>query len=136
MLSVLLLTISTLATAGLLPSSALTPTAPSPTSKCTFTIWHLQQSSVDYIQLNTITDHANNMTIDVASRRPAVAFHSYTRLDREHSLAVAGLLDNARLSVTYAGDGVLRFQVGEVGWSTEEFNGARVENGGDRRGMV
>jgi len=69
------------------------------------------------------------MTIDVGSRRPAVAFNSYTRLDREHSLAIAGLLDDARLSVTYAGDGALRFQVGEVGWSTGEFNGARVGGG-------
>ncbi|KAJ4990088.1 hypothetical protein SVAN01_04369 [Stagonosporopsis vannaccii] len=129
MLSVLLVAMPTLVTAGLIPSSVSSPTAPSINPKCTFTLWHRQQSSVDYIQLNTITDHANNIFIDVASRRPAIAFNSYTLLNREHSLAVTGLLDDASLSVRYAGDGVLNFQVGKVGWSAGKANAERAEGG-------
>lgn len=132
MILIPLLAIPTLATAFLLPTAAqaaLSSPNPNLSSKCTFTLFHRQQSSTNYIQLNTITDHANKITIDVASHRPATAFNSYTRLDGEHAFAVAGLLDDARLTVKYAGDGVLEFRAGDVEWSTGEANGGRVEDG-------
>lgn len=129
MLIVILLAVSALANAGLLPAPGpgSSPTAPGLNSKCTFTLWHRRQSSNDYIQLNTIVDHANRLTIDVASRRPATAFNSYVQLERERAFAVAGLLDDARLTVAYGEDGALKFQVGEVKWSTGEVIGERVE---------
>ncbi|KAF2627414.1 hypothetical protein BU25DRAFT_458744 [Macroventuria anomochaeta] len=123
MLPKLLLTLSTLATAYVLPSDDLL------SDKCTFTLWHRQQSSVNYIQLNTILDHARNISIDVASSRPVTAFNSYTRLDHDHAFAVAGLLDDERLTVTHAGDDVLRFEVGEVKWSTRRAYGKQGEEG-------
>lgn len=121
MFSLFLLTFSTPATAYVLPSA--TPSTDSQWSlddTCTFTLLHRQQSSINYSQLNKIIDHANNITVDVASQRPAAAFNSYTRLDRDHAFAVTGLLDDERLTIRSSGDDVLSFEVGEVRWSTEE----------------
>ena len=121
MLSLLLLTLLTLATAYVLPSAA--PSTKSQLSleyTCTFTLLHRQQSSFNYIQLNEIVDHANEITIDVASQRPDTTFNSYTRLDSSHAFAVAGLLDEERMTITSNGDDVLSFEVGEVRWDTAE----------------
>ena len=124
----LLLTLSTLAAPAPAPSpllhSALLP------DTCSFTLrlrHHHHHSSPVYIQLNTIQDHANNLTIDVASQRPRAAFNSYTRLDRDRAFAVAGLLDGQRLTITRQGDGELGFEVGEVRWSARWADG---EGGG------
>ncbi|KAH6642156.1 hypothetical protein C7974DRAFT_96269 [Boeremia exigua] len=131
MLFVLLVTVSTLATAALLPSAPRSAFSDASllNDRCTFILWHHQQSSLDYIQLNTIVDHANSMTIDVASHRPATAFNSYTRLDQKRIFAVAGLLDDKRLTIASGEGDVLKFEVGEVKWNTEGMHGRHGENG-------
>lgn len=88
-------------------------------NKCTFSLFHRQQQAIDYIQINAITDHANKITIDIASLRPATAVNSYTRLSKDHALALQGLLDDERLTITNDGDALLRFEVGEARWSSE-----------------
>ncbi|KAF1355801.1 hypothetical protein EJ07DRAFT_38504, partial [Lizonia empirigonia] len=93
-------------------------------NKCTFTLFHRQQSSMNYIQINTLTDHANSITVDITSQRPAVAFNSYTRLSQDHAFAVAGLLDDERLTITSDGTAGLKFGVGEVRWSSQAAGGA------------
>jgi hypothetical protein len=135
MLSLFLLAFSTLATAYLLPSAAPATKAQwSLDDTCTFTLLHRQHSSINYSQLNKIIDHANNITVDVASQRPAAAFNSYTRLDRHHAFAVTGLLDDERLTIKSSGDDILSFEVGEVRWSTEESKDGGRCNAGEWMG--
>lgn len=119
MFPVLVLMLSGLATAYVLPSAASLAE-----NKCTFTLFHRQQSSVNYIQITTLIDHANSITVDITSQRPAVAFNSYTRLSHDHAFAVTGLLDDERLTITSDGTAVLKFEVGEVRWSSQAADGA------------
>jgi hypothetical protein len=123
MLSFFLAAIASLATAYILPSSA----APSITSlddKCSFTLFQRQHSFQNYIQLNTIVDHPNDVVIDVASLRPATAFNSYARVAHDRVFAVAGLLDDERLTITSkdAGD-LLRFEIAGMSWTSEDAQG-------------
>jgi hypothetical protein len=117
MLIATLLILITLAAAGRIPVSA--PWFPD--GSCTFTLWQRQQASVDYIQLNTIRDHANNITVYVAAQRPATGLNSYTRLDDNHAFAVTGLLDRRNLTITHIGDDELGFTIGQAKWSTRSF---------------
>ena len=121
-----------------------TYTTPNLDDKCTFMLWHRQQDAAAYIQLNTILDHANDITVDIASQRPATSRNSYTRIDQEHAFAVAGLLDDSSLIVSYSGQDELAFQVGALEWtirdahSKEDSSGtawcdASVWEGSDRR---
>lgn len=94
--------------------------------RCTFLLWQRQQESTNYVQLNKILDHANDMTIDVALQRPTTAFNSYTRIDQSHELAVTGLLDDESLTISSAGQGELIFDVGGVKWSSiDAYEGRR-----------
>lgn len=128
MLLTVLLTFATLAAARSISPSALRVAEPKKylelsDDSCTFTLWHRQQSSVNYIQLNTILDHANDIRIDVAAQRAAAGFNSYTRLDEDHVFAVTGLLDDKNLTITHLSEDELRFEIGEVKWSTQQSHG-------------
>lgn len=128
MLFNILLTFATLAAARSISPSALRIAEPKEyfelsDNSCTFTLWHRQQSSVNYIQLNTILDHANNIRIDVAAQRAATGFNSYTRLDEDHAFSVAGLLDDGNLTITHVREDELRLEIGDVKWSTQQSHG-------------
>lgn len=119
-----ILTAATLAAAINIPPSALLATEPKnhvklASNSCTFTLWHRQQSSIDYVQLNTIFDRANNLRVDVAAHRPATGFNNYVRLDDAHVFAVTGLLDDRNLTISHVPQDGLRFEIGEVWWSTQ-----------------
>jgi hypothetical protein len=127
----------------------LTPTTSTHTTlnldnKCTFVLWHRQQDAASYIQLNTILDHANDITIDIASQRPATSYNSYTRIDQQHAFAVTGLLDDSSLSISYSGQDELAFEVGAFKWTSRDaysiedssetaWCNASVWEGSDRR---
>lgn len=123
MLIVTLLTLVALAAAEAIPPSASTSfgNRPFPDGSCSFTLWQRRQFSSTYIQLNTIRDLANDITVDVAAQRPATAFNSYTRLDENYAFAVTGLLDDKDLVITHLRGDELAFRVGEVEWSTQSF---------------
>lgn len=95
-------------------------TTPNLDDKCTFVIWHRQQDAASYIQLNTILDRANDITIDIASQRPATSFNSYTRIDQQHAFAVTGLLDDSRLSISYSGQDELTFELDALKWTSRD----------------
>ncbi|KAH7370973.1 hypothetical protein BKA66DRAFT_424823 [Pyrenochaeta sp. MPI-SDFR-AT-0127] len=75
--------------------------------KCTFTLWHKQlypssdsaPTSRNYIQINTLFDHANDITIDIAHLRPSTAFHSYSKVSETQVFAIEGLLDGTNVTV-------------------------------------
>lgn len=123
MLIVTLLTLVVLATAEAIPPSASMSSGnrPVPDGSCSFALWQRQQSSSNYIQLNTIWDLVNDITVDVAAQRPATGFNSYNRLDNNHAFAVTGLLDDKELIVTKLWGDELAFRVGEMEWSTQSF---------------
>lgn len=101
------------------------PTTPIPDEKCTFALHQRQQSSITYIQLNTIQDHANNITIDIASQRPPGTFNSYIRLDEKTVFAVTGLLDDERLTITLTGKDDLAFGIGREKWGSWDAHAVR-----------
>lgn len=124
----------------------LTPTTSTPNldDKCTFVLWHRQQDAASYIQLNTIMDHANDITIDITSQRPATSHNSYTRIDQQHAFAVTGLLDDSSLSISYSSQDELAFKVGAFKWTSRDayikedspetvWCNASVWEGSDRR---
>jgi len=123
MLIVTLLILVALAVAKRIPLSAAQPSGnrPFPDDSCTFTLWHRQQDSVNYVQLNAIRDYSNDITVDIAALRPATSFNSYTRLDDNHAFAVTGLLDDKNLTITQLRDHELSFKFGEAEWSTQSF---------------
>ncbi|KAH7083668.1 hypothetical protein FB567DRAFT_447195 [Paraphoma chrysanthemicola] len=99
-------------------------THPELAEKCTFTAYHKQihqaGSKKDYIQINEIIDHPNDMTIDIAALRPATARNSYVKISDDQAYAIEGLLDDKSL-VTHQGhdeDEVL-FEVDGVWFSTD-----------------
>lgn len=131
MLIVTLLILVALAVAEHIPLSAAQPSEnrPFPEGSCTFTLWHRQQESVNYVQLNTIWDYSNDITVDVAALQPTTSFNSYVRLDESHAFAVTGLLDKGNLTITRLRDGDLAFKVGEAEWSTQSFWRRKGESG-------
>ncbi|KZM26454.1 hypothetical protein ST47_g2267 [Ascochyta rabiei] len=127
------LLLNTLTAAYILPSPSPSPSPPK-SNKCTFTLLHRQQHSTTYIHLTTITDHANALTIDVASHRPPTAFNSYTRLSPTHAFAVAGLLEEQRLTISSAEAGILSFQVGDAQWRIPDAASSQGNDDVDRVG--
>ncbi|KAF1921452.1 hypothetical protein BDU57DRAFT_437438 [Ampelomyces quisqualis] len=98
---------SSIATAlYLLPQFRFTPhTQPNTdlVNKCTFTLWHKQvqtnSARINYIQLNELQDHSNNITIDIAALRPVTARNSYSLISERQAFAIEGLLDNTNLTI-------------------------------------
>ncbi|KAF2997163.1 hypothetical protein E8E13_005662 [Curvularia kusanoi] len=111
-----------------LASAASDRVTPDLQDKCTFVLWQRQQDTIGYIQLNTILDHANDISIGIASQRSPAAFNSYTRIDEDHAFAVLGLLDDQRLSISYAVQDELAFEVGSVKWTSRDTYGNRRED--------
>ncbi|EMD87881.1 hypothetical protein COCC4DRAFT_142847 [Bipolaris maydis ATCC 48331] len=131
--------LTTLTTAHLLPPQPPHPyilprTAPSTQEKCTFTLYHKQISSnprQNYIYLSSLTDHANNIVIDIGATRPPQERNSYTRLSATQKYAVKGLLGGDALTISARdGEDELGFEMAsskwEVGGEEEE-----VEEGGE-----
>ena len=123
MLIVTLLILVALAVANGIPLAAAQPfgNRPFPDGSCTFTLWHRQQDSVNYVQLSAIRDYSNDITVNIAAQRPATSFNSYARLDKSHAFAVTGLLDGKNLTITQLRDHELSFKFGEAEWSTQSF---------------
>lgn len=95
-------------------------TTPNLADKCTFVLWHRQQDAASYIQLNTILDRANDITIDIASQRRATSHNSYTSIDQQHAFAVTGLLDDSSLSISYSKQDELVFEAGAFRWTSRD----------------
>ncbi|KAF3042910.1 hypothetical protein E8E12_005975 [Didymella heteroderae] len=135
MLIVALLSLVALAAAEHIPLSA--PQSPGnrpfPNNSCMFLLWQRQQSAINYVQLNTISDYANDIRVDIAAQRPATAFSSYTRLDDRHALVVTGLLDEKNLTITHLRNDELAFTVDEIEWSTQSFYRRKDASGKWRR---
>jgi hypothetical protein len=99
------------------------------TGKCTFTLWHKQlcasAKKTNYIQMNEIEDHANNISIDVASLRPAASHNSYVMISADEMFAVEGLLDDRSLviGVSDQHEDELWFTNDDVFFSSSEENG-------------
>ena len=97
-----------------------THTTPNLDDKCTFVLWHRYQDAASYIQLNTILDRANDITIDIASQRRATSHNSYTSIDQQHAFAVTGLLDDSSLSISYSKQDELVFEAGAFRWTSRD----------------
>jgi hypothetical protein len=100
---------------------ALNTPSPSPSieHKCTFSLFHKQVHNVNYIQLNTLVDHANDITIDLAQLRPRTEHNSYAKVSSKRVFTVEGLLDDANLTVRGEdGSGVLRFESVGLVWTS------------------
>ncbi|KAF2126586.1 hypothetical protein P153DRAFT_388620 [Dothidotthia symphoricarpi CBS 119687] len=129
MLSILHL--STLAAAYAVPPSKAPSQSPFSTNNmCTFTLFHKQlcssftQTQKNYIQINTIYDHTNDITVDVALHRPKEAFNSYTEVSPKSVFAIEGLLDNTSLIVKGEdGKDEVTFEYAAWKWSSEDRNG-------------
>lgn len=76
-------------------------------NKCTFTLSHKQlctaTAKTNYIQINEIEDHSNDLTIDIAALRDIAARNSYSKISTQQVFAIANLLDDNVLVVR--GDG-------------------------------
>ena len=125
MFSILLLGFFTLAASYVLPppssSTSAAPRLNSSNNKCTFTILHRQHHPLNYIQINALTDHANDIVIDIAALRPAAAFNSYTRVAENRVFAITGLLDEKELTIKGKdGSDILQFSVGEWEWTSRD----------------
>jgi hypothetical protein len=105
-------------------------THPELADKCTFTAYHKQIRTVaskkDYIQINQIVDHPNDITIDIAALRPATARNSYVRLSSKEAYAIEGLLDDKSL-VVHQGHDVdeVLFEVDGVWFSSDMTKNAK-----------
>jgi hypothetical protein len=90
-----------------LPSSrdtlASRTTPPAPADKCSFTLWHKQlctaATKANYIQINQLEDHNNDIIIDLAALRPVAARNSYSRISDTQVFAIEGLLDDKTLTI-------------------------------------
>lgn len=114
----------------ILPRSASPDPSPSSLQeKCTFTLWHKQLSSpqsasppsdtrrTNYIYLPRLTDHANNLVIDIAATKPAHAHNSYTRVSETQKFSVKGLLGDAALIISGRdGNDTLVFETQQLKW--------------------
>jgi len=86
-------------------SASASPTVPAKDvhDKCTFTVWHKQicRASIkhNYIQINELIDHPNDIVIDIASYRPTTARNSYSKVSSTQAFAIQGLLDNRNLTL-------------------------------------
>ncbi|CAA9959718.1 hypothetical protein PTMSG1_03127 [Pyrenophora teres f. maculata] len=105
--------------------------------KCTFTLFHKQlhtpsQTQINYIQLNTLTDHTNALTIDIAAQRPPAERNSYVKVGQHDVFALRGLFDDASLRIWgKAGSDELKLGSGRWEWST-----ARAEEDEEGDGIV
>jgi hypothetical protein len=99
---------------------ALSTSLSSTEDKCTFTLFHKQVQEVNYVQLNTLIDHTNDITIDLAHLRPRTEHNSYAKVSAKQAFAVEGLLNNANLTIR-AEDGrdALRFESDGLIWTSE-----------------
>ena len=104
--------------------------APSFATSCTFTLFHKQvcpggtpaSTKANYIQINTIHDHANDKTIDIAALRPLAARNSYVRVSEDRGLAIKNLLDGKHLTVKGSEEGDdVTFEYAGASWSSEEW---------------
>ena len=111
--------------------SLLSTSATSLADKCTFTLFHKQlitaaraestsKGKINYIQIDSLEDHANGITIDIASSRPRAERNSYAKVSAKQVLTIAGLLGDTSLTI-YGTDGedALVFESDGVSWATE-----------------
>ncbi|KAG9191083.1 hypothetical protein G6011_09171 [Alternaria panax] len=111
--------------------SLLSTSATSLADKCTFTLFHKQlitaakpnsasKGKINYIQIYSLEDHTNEITIDVASSRPRTERNSYTKVSAEQVLTIAGLLDKTSLTIHGTdGEDALIFESDGASWATE-----------------
>jgi hypothetical protein len=115
-----------------LPQFRLSPsksTNPELANKCSFTLWHKQLCTAatknNYIQLNEIQDHTNQLTIDIAALRPMTARNSYSKISAKQVFAVEGLLHNTNLTIRGEdGSDEVWFEHDGTGFSSDVMNKA------------
>lgn len=105
------------------------PSTPSRTlkNKCTFTLWHKQNfpasestpTSQNYVQINTLVDYANDVTIDVASLRSTVS-SGYRKVSQTQVFAIEGLPNGTNMTV-WGTDGrdALKFESDGLVWMAD-----------------
>ncbi|KAI8932129.1 hypothetical protein NX059_011013 [Plenodomus lindquistii] len=139
-------TILALSTSALLPPQPRLPShpralappqipipSPSPTldDKCTFILYqrtHPSTPDSTYIRIDTLTDHTNALTIDLALLRPREAFNSYARVSNTRVFTIAGLLDESELTIRGGEQwGSLVFESGGLVWGSESVEGGEGE---------
>ena len=118
---------ASLAAASVVPPLRREP--PSLDDKCTFTLWHKQVHAAssdlsvpkqNFIQINFLTDHTNNITIHVALFRPTAAFNSYSKISQTEMLAIEGLLYGTNLTVKGEdGSDYLQFESNGLAWTAD-----------------
>ena len=113
----------------ILRREAVSTTPPAPLdNKCTFTLFHKQvliatssssQGRINYIQVNTLIDHTNDIAMDIAAQRPQAEHNSYVKVSEQKVFAVQGLLDDASLTIRGSdGEDQLELESGAWKWST------------------
>jgi hypothetical protein len=112
------------------PHRPQNPLVQSTSNICTFTLFHKQlchhntRVPINYIQFNTLVDHANSLTIDIAALRPAAAHNSYSKINEHQVFAIEGLLDDRNLTIRGSdGSAEVRFESAGLGWSSTRGNG-------------
>jgi hypothetical protein len=119
-----------------LPQSRLPATQLDLANKCSFNVYHKQlcpsttTSKQNYIQINTLIDHANHITIDIAALRPVAARNSYARLSATQVFAIEGLLGNTNLTVRGEdGSDEVLFEHDGTTWSSDKGSEASCVSG-------
>jgi hypothetical protein len=106
---------------SLLAASAL----PSPTTSsshiCTFTLLQKQVRDTNYVQINHLYDHTNDIAVNIASLRPSAAHNSYAKVSANDVFAIEGLLDYGNLTVWGAdGRDEIAFESAGLIWTSEK----------------
>lgn len=111
--------------------SLLSTSATALANKCTFTLFHKQlittaqphsanKGKINCIQIDSLEDYTNGITIDIASSRPRADRNSYAKVSAKQVYTIAGLLDYTSLTVHGTdGEDALVFESDDVSWATE-----------------
>ena len=111
--------------------SLLSSSATSLADKCSFTLFHKQlmtaarpastsDGKINYVQVDSLEDHMNGITIDLASSRPRAERNSYVKVSATQIFEIDGLVDDTKLTI-YGSDGedALVFEYDGLKWATE-----------------
>jgi hypothetical protein len=119
-----------------LPQSHLPATQSDLANKCSFNVYHKQlcpsktASKQNYIQINTLIDHANHITLDIAALRPVAARNSYNRISATQVFAIEGLPGNTNLTVRGEdGSDKVLFEHDGLSWSSDAGSEASCVSG-------
>jgi hypothetical protein len=88
--------------------------------KCSFTVWHKKVSEVNYIQINKLIDHSNDLEVDLSQIRPRTERNSYAKVSSRRVFAIEGLLDGGNLTIRGKdGDDTISFESNGLSWTSK-----------------